>query len=127
MNSAHDNVITNKPICNVQYKLIATFYPLIFFLSIRVRMSWNIGDDRNLFLKLNSKMGHYHVVHTKPKEILPQKFTLTLIELRQLPDFEKMPSKSGISCLKWTIYNGRKLCVRYQKDTEELNIVVYRD
>ena len=30
-------------------------------------MNWNIGDNRNLFLKLKSKLGLYHVVLTTPK------------------------------------------------------------
>ena len=30
-------------------------------------MSWNIGDNRNLFLMLKSKLGLYHVVLTNPK------------------------------------------------------------
>ena len=47
--------------------------------SIRVRMSWNIGDKRNLFLKLKSKLGLYHVVLTTPKTF-PKKLTLTVVE-----------------------------------------------
>ena len=30
-------------------------------------MSWNVGENKNLFLKLKSKMGFYHVVLTTPK------------------------------------------------------------
>ena len=89
-------------------------------------MSWNIGDERNLFLKLTSKLGLYHVVLTTPKSS-PEKLTLTVIELQQLPDIEKTNSTEKISCLKWTIYNGRrKLCVNFQTDTNKLNIVVFR-
>ena len=89
-------------------------------------MSWNIGDNRNLFLKLKSKFGLYHVVLTTPKTS-PEKLTLTVVEMQQLPDIEKTDSKEGISCLKWTIYNGRrKVCVNFQTDTDKLNIVVYR-
>ena len=47
--------------------------------------------------------------------------------MQQLPDIEKTDSKEEISCLKWTIYNGRrKVCVNFQTDTDKLNIVVYR-
>ena len=33
----------------------------LFFLIEPVRMSWNIGDNRNLFLILKTKLGLYHV------------------------------------------------------------------
>ena len=58
---------------------------------------------------------------------LPKKITLTLVETQQLPDIEKADSKDEISCLKWTIYNGRrKVCINFQTDTDKMNIVVYR-
>ena len=89
-------------------------------------MSWNIGDNRNLFLKLKSKLGLYHVVLTTPKTS-PEKLTLTVVEMQQLSDIEKTDSKAEISCLKWTINNGRrKVCVNFQTDTDKLNIAVYR-
>ena len=50
-------------------------------------MSWNIGDNRNLFLKLETKLGLYHVeLNSKDS---PEKITLTLVETQQLPDIEK--------------------------------------
>ena len=50
-----------------------------------------------------------------------------MVETQQLPDFEKADSKDEISCLKWTIYNGRrKVCINFQTDTDEVNIVLYR-
>ena len=70
-------------------------------------MSWNIGENRKLFLKLKSKLGLHHHVLTTPKTS-PEKNTLTLVEMQQLPGIEKVDSKNEISCLKWTIYNGRK-------------------
>ena len=89
-------------------------------------MSWNIGDNRNLFLKLKSKFGLYHVVLTTPKTS-PGKLTLTVVEMQQLPDIEKTDSKEEKSCLKWTIYScKRKVFVNFQTDTDKLNIVVYR-
>ena len=89
-------------------------------------MSWNIGDNTNLFLKLKSKLGLYHFILTTPKTS-PEKLTLTVIEMQQLPDIEKTDSKEEISCLKWTMYHGRrKVCVNIQTDTDKLNIVVYR-
>ena len=89
-------------------------------------MSWNIGDKSIFFLKLKSKLGLYHVVVTTPKTS-PEKLILTVVELQQLPDIEKIDSKEEISGLKWTIYNGRrKVCLNYQTDTDKLNIFVYR-
>ena len=88
-------------------------------------MSWNIGDNRNLFLKLKTKLELYHV-ELKSKGS-PEKITLTLVETQQLPDFEEVDWKDEISCLKWSIYNGRrKVCINFQTDTDKVNIVVYR-
>ena len=70
-------------------------------------------------------MGLHHVVLTTPKAS-PEKFTLTVVEMQQLPDIEKTDSKEETSCLKWTIYKGRrKVCVNFQSDTDKLNSVVY--
>ena len=47
--------------------------------------------------------------------------------MQKLPDVEKTDSKEEISCIKWTIYNGRrKVWVNFQTDTDKLIIVVYR-
>ena len=82
-------------------------------------MCWNIGENRNRFLKLKSKLEVYHVVLATPKTS-QEKIILTLVEMQQLPEIE-------ISCLKWTIYNGRrKVCIRFKTDMDKLNIVVYR-
>ena len=89
-------------------------------------MSWSIGYNRNLCLNLKSKVGLYHVVLTTPKTY-PEKRTLTVFEMQQMPDIEKTDSKGEISCLKWTKFIGRrKVCVNFQTDTDKLNIVVYR-
>ena len=89
-------------------------------------MSWTVGDKRNLFLKLKSKMGLYHVVLTTPKTSL-EKPTLTLVEMQQLSDIEKIVSKDEISCLKWTTYKGRrKVCVNFQTDIDKLNVALNR-
>ena len=108
---------------NKQLQVITLYY---HFLSIGVRMSWNIAENRNLFLKLKSKLGLYHVVLTTPKTS-PEKVNLTLVEMQQSPEIEKVDSKNEISCLKWTIYNGRrKVCRSFNTDMDKLNIVVYR-
>ena len=60
-------------------------------------------------------------------KILPKKTTLTLVETQQLADIDKVDSKHEISCLKWTIYSGRrKVCINFQTDTVKVKIVVYR-
>ena len=65
-------------------------------------------------------------LEVKPKDS-PAKFTLTLVETQQLPIIEKVDLKDENSCLKWTIYNGRrKVCINFQTDTDKVNIVVYR-
>ena len=64
-------------------------------------MSWNIGENRNLFLERKSRLGLYHVVPTTPKTS-PEKFTLSLFEMQQLPEIEKVDSRKEISCLNWT-------------------------
>ena len=71
-------------------------------------------------------MGLYHVeLKSKPKHS-PGKITLTLVETQQLPDIEKVDSKHEISCLKWTIDIGKKICIILQTDADKMNIVVYR-
>ena len=65
-------------------------------------MSWNIGDDRNFFLKLKSKIGLHHAVLTTPKTS-PEKLTLTVIEMQKMSDLEKIDSKEEKSRPKWTI------------------------
>ena len=88
-------------------------------------MSWNIGDNINLFLKLKTKLGLYYV-ELKSKDS-PERITLTLVETQQLPVIEMSDSRDEISCLEWTIYNGRrKVCINFQTDTDKVNIVVYR-
>ena len=87
-------------------------------------MSWNIGENRNLFLKLKEKLGLYHVVLTTRKKS-PEKIILTLVEMQQLLEIEKVDSKNEISCLKRTIYNGsRKVFIGFK--TDKLNIVCSR-
>ena len=89
-------------------------------------MSWNVGENRNLFLKLKSKLGLYHVVLTTPKTS-PEKITLKLVGMQQLPEIENMDSDNEISCLKGTLYNGRrKVCIYFKTDMDNLIIVVCR-
>ena len=88
-------------------------------------MSWNIGDNRNLSLKLKTKLGLYHI-ELKSKDS-PEKNTLTLVETQQMPDIEKADSEDETGCLKWTIFKGRrKECIDFQTKTDKVNIVVHR-
>ena len=89
-------------------------------------MIWNIAENRNLFIQLKSKLGLYHVVLTTPKTS-PEKITLTMVEMQQLPEIEKVDFRNENSCLKSTIYKGRrKVFIRFKTDTDNLNIVDYR-
>ena len=89
-------------------------------------MNWNIGENRNVFLKLKSKLGLYHVLLTTPKTST-EKITLTLVKMQQLPEIENLDSKNEISCLKWTLYNGMgKVCISFKTDMDKLINVVYR-
>ena len=64
---------------------------------------------------------------TNNTQTSPEKNILTLVEMQQLPEIEKVDSKNEISCLKWAIYNGRrKVCISFKTDLDKLNIVVYR-
>ena len=63
MNYIFHKVTTNQPICNVLIKKIISLL-FIIFLFIRVKMSWNIGDDKNILLQLKWKLGFYHVLIT---------------------------------------------------------------
>ena len=84
-------------------------------------MSWNIGGNKNLFLKFYSKLELSYVAPAFPKPSL-EKLKLTVFEMQQMPDIEKTDSKEETSCLKGTKYNGRrKTCVNFQIDTDKLN------
>ena len=66
-------------------------------------MSWNIIDNRNLFLKPETKLGQDHVELRSKPEDSPKNITLTLVETQQLPDNEMADSKHEISCSKCTM------------------------
>ena len=55
-------------------------------------MKWNIGENKNLYINLQSKLRLYHVVLTTPKTY-PEKITLISLEMQQLPEIEKVVSK----------------------------------
>ena len=87
-----------------------------------VKLTWNIGDNKNLFLKLETKMGFYRVVLRKHKKFA--KTAPILVELQQWTDDEKTDSRKEIFCLKQAKYNSRrKVCVLFKTDTDRLNFV----
>ena len=62
-------------------------------------MSWNIGGNIKVFLKLELNLGLYHVVLTTPTTS-PESTTLTVVEIQHLNDMEKIDLKDEICCLK---------------------------
>ena len=71
-------------------------------------------------------MSLFHVVVKTPRAS-PKKLTITVVAMQEMPDGEKTDSKKEISCLKWTIYYGRrKVCVNFKTGTDSLKVVVYR-
>ena len=62
-------------------------------------MSWSIGDNRNLILKLKSNLGFLQVFHTTPK-FSHERLTLIVVETQQLPDIEKTDFKGEIFLAK---------------------------
>ena len=58
----------------------------------RVKISWNIGDNRNFFLKSKSILGLYHVVLTTQKTS-PEKLTLTVVECNNCQTMKKLIPK----------------------------------
>ena len=66
-------------------------------------MSWNIGFSRNLVLKLQNKLGLFHIVLQENS----QKFSLTVLESQNLPKLQDLDTESQISQFEWTLHNGR--------------------
>ena len=58
------------------------------------------------FFKLKSKLGQYHVVLT-PQKTSPEKLPLTVAQILQAPDLEKIDSKKENSRLERAIDNSR--------------------
>ena len=84
-------------------------------------MSWNIGEKRNLFLKLKSKLGLYLVVPKTP----PEKLTLTVVEKQQRPDIENIDSKE-VSRLRRQYKIVQENYVSTSRLIDKLIIVAYR-
>ena len=86
-------------------------------------MSWNIGFSRNLLLKLQIKLGHFHIVLQEKT----QKFSLTVLESQNLPKLRDLDTESQISQFQWTLHNGRrKVFQRFCSDIKKIDLIQYR-
>ena len=126
MNSVYDKVIANELACNVLYQGIATIQSLLsfsFYLSQNDLEHWRKHKPISY---IEIKIGILSCC-TNNTQKFSRKTTLTLVEMQQLPEIEKVDSKNEIPCLKWTIYNSRRnVCISFKTDMDKLNIVVYR-
>ena len=67
------------------------------------------------------------MLYLQLQKLLPKKFILAVVEMQQLPNNEKADFRPETSCLKCTLYNGRrKVGLNFKTDTDKWNFVVYR-
>ena len=66
-------------------------------------MSWNVGDTRNISLRLKSNLGSSHVVLNTPKAS-PKKKKPTAFDMHVLQYIGKTDPTEEIFCLLWTLY-----------------------
>ena len=86
-------------------------------------MSWNIGFSRNLVLKLQNKLGLFHIVLQGKS----QKLSLTVLESQSLPKLRDLDTESQISQFDWTLHNGRrKVFLSYRSDIIKIDLMEYR-
>ena len=86
-------------------------------------MSWNIGFSRNLVLKLQNKLGFFHIVLQEKS----QKLSLTVLESQNLPKLQDLDTESQISQFEWFLHNGRrKIFLSYRSDIKKLDLIEYR-
>ena len=124
MNCVYGKIFANQSICKFQKKHNATFFSLSFFFQFDPGWLGTL-EVKELFLKLKSKVGRYHNVHTTP-ETSAKKLTLTVVEMQQLADIEKTDSEEGSSCLEYLLFFGsKKVCSNVKTDRDELKNVVY--
>ena len=119
------NFLLISPLVKFYKKQLQLFTLYQFSFHFRIRMSWNLRDNRNLFLKLMSDLGVHHVELTTPKTSL-RNLTLYFFEIQQLPDIATTDSIK-VSCPSWKIYNSkRSIWANFKTATDRLNVVVYR-
>ena len=86
-------------------------------------MSWNIGFSRNLVLKLQKKLGLFHIVLQEKS----QKLLLTVLEPQNLPKLQDLDTESQISQFEWTLHNGRQqFFLNYRSDIKKIDLIEYR-
>ena len=86
-------------------------------------MSWNIGFSRNFVLKLQNKLGLFHIVLQEKS----QKLSLSVLESQNLPKLQDLDTESQISQFEWTLHNGRrKIFLSYRSDIKKIDIIEYR-
>ena len=86
-------------------------------------MSWNIGFSRNLVLKLQNKLGLFHIALQEKS----QKFSLTVLESQNLPKLQYLDTESQISQFEWTLHNGRRnFFLSYRSDIKKIDLIEYR-
>ena len=86
-------------------------------------MSWNIGFSRNLVLKLQNKLGLFHIFLQEKS----QEFSLTVLESQNLLKFQDLDTESQISHFELILHNGRrKIHIGYRSDTKKIELVEYR-
>ena len=86
-------------------------------------MNWNIGFSRSLVLKLQNKLGLFHIVLQEKS----QKFSLTVLESQNLPKLQDLDTESQISQFEWTLHNGRrKIFLSYRSDINKIDLIEYR-
>ena len=123
LNSVYDKTFTYKLICNVHQKVVAYIHSLSFSFLIHSGWveTWEIIETYFSCWKQNWDFVMFYLQFQK----LLQIYTLTLVELQQLPDIEKSDLKEEVSCLKRTKYNGRrKVCVNFKTDSDKMKIVM---
>ena len=83
-------------------------------------MSWNLCFSRNLVLKLQNKLGFFHIVLQEKS----QNFSLTVLESQKLPKLQDLDTESQISQFEWTLHNGRRIIsLSYRSDLKKIDII----
>ena len=67
-------------------------------------MSWIIGFSRNHVLKLQTKLGIFHIVLQEKSH----KFSVTVLQSQNLRKLQDLDAESQISQYEWTLHNRRR-------------------
>ena len=86
-------------------------------------MRWNYGFSRNLILKLQNKLGLFHIILQEKS----QNFLLTVLESQNLPKLQDLDTESQISQFEWFLHNGRrKIFISYRSVVQKVDLIEYR-